>query len=207
MSRTFSKLYFLSFVFFLLTSCAAKMISLPVYEGVDLKEELSKMERVRSIDSTFSIEFERDGSVMKGDAVLKLTSETVDLQVYSLGFLVAEVLSNSEITKSDPPLDRLKLSILVDGLKSSFFWWSVRNPDIMDDQERYRISNSWRMLFVDKKTLMPERQTIDLEDGRQLNVFYDEPSLIDGTWFPSKMRIELAHLSVNLKIKTISLKE
>lgn len=197
----------LSSLFFLLASCAAKRVEIPTYEGVDVLSVLSGKETVKAIDSHFSIEFEKDGNAMRGDAVLRLTHETLDLQVYSLGFLVAEVVSKDTVTRSSPPLDRSRLLMLVDGIRNSFFWWSIKNPEVKEDEGAYRIGNSWRRLLLNRKTLMPEKQLIELEDGRQLTVLYSEPALMEGGWFPSKMRIELANQSVNLKIKSLSLKE
>jgi hypothetical protein len=43
-----------------------------------------------------------------------------------------------------------------------------------------------------------------LDEGRQLTVYYDEPALMGGMWFPSKMKIELSSQSVSLRIKTLS---
>lgn len=186
------------------TSCAIKKVEIPTLEGVDPKEMLAAKGGIRSIESTLYIEFEKDGSIMKGDGVFRLTADSLDLQVYSLGFLVAEVTSNSEVTRSNPPIDKGRLFMLVDGLRNSFFWWSIRNPVIREDHGQYRVSNSWRRLFLNKRTMMPEKQIIDLEGGRQLTAYYDEPALMDGIWFPSKMRLELSGQSVSLKIKTLS---
>jgi hypothetical protein len=191
----------------LFTSCATRKLEIPTYEGVDPKVLLAEREHIKVLESTFSIEFEKEGSVMKGEGALRLTADSLDLQVYSLGFLVAEVSSNSMATSCNPPIDRNKLSLLVDGLRNSFFWWSVKNPDIRDDHGTYRVSNSWKKVFIDKKTMMPLRQTIELDEGRQLDVKYEEPAFLDGVWFPSKMRIALSHQSVNLTIETLSLKE
>ena len=191
----------------LFISCATKKLEIPTYEGVDPKVLLAEREHITMLESTFSIEFEKEGSIMKGEGALRLTPDSLDLQVYSFGFLVAEVSSNSVATTCNPPVDKNKLSLLVDGLRNSFFWWSVKNPDIRDDHGTYRVSNSWKKVFIDKKTMMPLRQTIELDGGRQLDVMYDEPAFMDGVWFPSKMRIALAHQSVNLKIETLLLKE
>ncbi|HUO78342.1 MAG TPA: hypothetical protein VMU21_12285 [Thermodesulfovibrionales bacterium] len=191
----------------LFTSCATKKLEIPTYEGVDPKVILEEREHIKMLESTFSIEFEKEGSVVKGEGALRLTPDSLDLQVYSFGFLVAEVSSNSTATSSNPPIDRNKLSLLVEGLRNSFFWWSVKNPDIRDDHGTYRVSNSWKKVFIDKKTMMPLRQTIELDEGRQLDVKYEGPAFLDGVWFPSKMRIALSHQSVNLTIETLSLKE
>lgn len=199
-----SALCFLCSFFWLLASCSTKRVEVPTFEGLDPREEIAKKEALQSIHSTFSIEFERDGGIVRGDAALQVTPETLELRVYSLGFLVAEVVSNGEVTKSDPPIDRNRIALLVDGLRNSFFWWSIRNYEIREEEKTYRLANSWRRLYVDKKTLMPEKQIIELEDGRELEVFYEDPNLIGEIWFPSKMRIGLSRHSVSLKIKTLS---
>lgn len=188
----------------LTVSCAAVKVEVPTYEGRDIRDELAGRELIRSMVSTFEIEAERVGQVMKGDAVLRMTRETLDLQVYSLGFLVAEVTSVNGGTKSDPPLDKNRLLMFVDGLRNSFFWWSIREAEISETPEAYRVWNSWRRLLVNKRTLMPERQIIELEDGRELSVTYEDPALLGEAWFPSKMRIELPPHVVNLRIKTVS---
>ncbi|HET6516200.1 MAG TPA: hypothetical protein VFG09_13650 [Thermodesulfovibrionales bacterium] len=188
----------------LIGSCSTKRIEVPTYEGVDPGEELAKRGNIRSIRSTFAIEFEKDGGTVKGDAVLRLTSDALDLQVYSLGFLVAEITANDTVTRSNPPIDRNRIAMLVDGIRNSFFWWSIKDYDVREDENLYRVSNSWRRLFLNKRTLLPERQVIDLEDGRELNVLYEEPDLIGDIWFPSRIRIELSRYSVHLRIKTLA---
>ncbi len=188
----------------LFTSCAARKVEVPILEGVDPREVLAERSSIRSLESTLDIEFEKDGSVMRGDGVFRLTADSLDLQVYTLGFLVAEVTSNNSVTRSNPPIDKNKLFILVDGLRNSFFWWSIKNPVVRNDHDAYLVSNSWRRLFLNKRTMMPEKQIIDLEGGRQLTAYYDEPAFMDGVWFPSKMRLELSGQSVSLTIKTLS---
>jgi len=194
----------LSSLFFVLLSCAPKRVEVPRFEG-GLKELLAGREDIRSISSTFSIEFDRDGNTIRGDGVLWLTSDTLDLQVYSLGFLVAEVTSNNGSTTSNPSFDRKRLTMLVDGLRNSFFWWSIKDPEISEEGDAYYISNSWRRLSLNRETMMPVKQVIELEDGLRLDIYYDEPALIDGIWFPSGMRVEFSRYSVNIRVKTLSL--
>lgn len=204
MLRIFSKLLLASLIF-LLGSCAARKVEMPTYDGIDPKEVLAEKGKIMILESTLYVEMERDGSVIGGDAVLRLTPDSTDLQVYSLGFLVAEVTANDTMTRSNPPMEKNRLLMLVDGIRNSFFWWSVKNPEIREDHDSYRVYNSWKTLFIKKKTMMPETQIIELEGGKRLTVHYDDPALIDGTWFPSSMRIELSGQSVNLRIKSLSL--
>lgn len=189
---------------FLLVSCTAKRAEMPSYEGVELKDMLAEMRNISSVKSTFSIEFEKTGNSINGDAVLSILPDAMDLQVYSHGFLVAEVTSRGAFTGSIPPLEKKKLSMLIDGIRGSFLWWQIKDYDVRDENGAYLVANSWRKVLINKKTLLPEKQTLELEDGKQVNIFYEEPEWIDGTWFPAKMHIELSNQSVNINIKTLS---
>lgn len=177
---------------------------MPSYEGIELKDVLAEKDTIRSLKSTFTVVFDGNGNFGKGDAVLNLTPEALDLQVYSHGFLVAEVVSSKDFTKSVPALDGKRLSMLVDGLRNSFFWWTVKGYNIEDRTDGYHVTSPWRLLIINKKTMLPEKQSLELEDGRQIDILYAEPDFVDGIWFPSEMQIEMGNKSVRLKVKTLS---
>lgn len=199
------QLLFCAAIVFQLSSCATKRIEIQYYEG-SLYERLRSFEEVRSIKATFSISFDRgDGVVIKGDGVLNLSKDALDLQVYSMGFLVAEVNADNSGVRSNPPVNKNRLIILVDGLRNSFFWWDIKGYDLKDEEDHYIIRNSWKRLKIDKKTMMPLHQVIDLEDDKHLDVSYYEPSDINGFPFPSRIRIELSNYAVDLRIKDITL--
>ncbi len=42
-----------------------------------------------------------------------------------------------------------------------------------------------------------------LEDGRELDIYYENPEKIGDLWYPSKIRIELSRYAVTLRIKDI----
>lgn len=201
--KTLWKPLSLSIILFLF-SCTVKRIEMPTYEGVDVGEIIAGRSSIKSVEATFSIEFEKDDSTMTGDAVIELTDEVLSLRVYSLGFLAAEVIAENGVIKSNPRLDRNKSAILVDGLTNSFLWWTIKNYEIEEKDDMYQLRSSWRKLLIDKKTMLPRQQTIELDNGRELNVFYEEPANSGEFWYPSKMRIELSRYAVTLKIKTIS---
>ena len=190
---------------FLAMSCATKRVEIPTYEGIDPRDALAGRDSVQSMRSTFAIEFERDGGLIQGEGALTLTADGLDLRVYSLGFLVAEVVSDGGVTRSTPALDRNRTALLVEGLRNCFFSWSLRSYEVREEDEAYLAWNSWRKLLINKRTLLPERQTIELEDGRELIITYEEPALFDREWFPSRLRIELARYSVSLTIKTLAI--
>lgn len=195
----------LFFIVFLLLSCATRRIEIQYYEG-SLDDRLRDLRDIKSIKSTFSIEFDRgDGVTIRGDGILNLTEEALDLQVYSMGFLIAEVNADQSGIRSNPVISKNRLIMIIDGLRNSFFWWDLKESSTKDEGDCLMLANSWKRLIMDKKTMLPLRMTMETEDGRQLEVSYYEPTYINGLVFPSRIRIEFSKYAVNLKIKDISM--
>jgi len=188
----------------LLVSCAPKVIAVPEREGIDLRDELIRKGGIFAIDATFTIEFEKGGSTMTGDAVLRLTPDDLNLRIYSLGFLASEITSSGGLMKSVPPIEGTRLQLLVDGIRSSFFWWSIKDYEINEVDTTSIVTNSWRRIVFNKRTLLPEKQEVLTADGREILIRYEDPRPIEGEWFPFKMRISLNPYVVNVAIKNLS---
>jgi len=201
---SFGLLLFCSSALILLTSCSAKRVELPNYEGSDIKKTIAERSDIKSVAATFYVEFEKDDSIITGDAALELTDETLDLRIYSLGFLVAELTEANGIIKSEPELSRNKKIILVDGLRNSILWWMIKDYNIEEQNGIYQLRNSWQSIAIDKKTMLPTHQIIELDNGRELRIFYEGPVSNGNFWYPSKIKIELSRYTVKLQIKTIS---
>jgi len=178
---------------------------LPDYAGADLKTVIAGRKNIKGINATFYVEFEKKDTTMAGDAALTLTENSLDLRIYSMGFLMAEIKETNGIIKSNPPSDRNKNTILVEGLRSSMFWWLIKDYKIEGQNGNYHIGNSNRKIVIDKKTLLPLSQAIGLDDGRELRITYEEPENSNGFWYPSKMKIELSKYVVKLKVKSLEL--
>jgi hypothetical protein len=189
----------------LCASCAPHVLTPPPdREGIDLRDELIRRGGIAAIDATFTIELEKDGSTMKGDAVLRLTQDDLNLRIYSLGFLASEIDSRGGLTKSVPPIEGTRLQLLVDGIRSSFLWWSIEDYKIDEGDAALFATNSWRRIEFNKRTLLPERQEVLTPDGREIKIVYEDPRPIGGEWFPLKMRIGLYPYSVSIAIKDFS---
>jgi hypothetical protein len=188
---------------FFLVSCTAKRVELPDYEGVDVRTVITERSSIKGVNATFHVEFEKNDSTMTGDAALTLTEKTLDLRIYSMGFLMAEIKETDGIIKSAPPSDRNKNIILVEGLRSSILWWLIKDYEIEEQNGNYHIRNSSRKIVIDKKTMLPVSQTIELDPGKELRISYGEPANSDGFWYPSRMKIELSKYVVKLKIKSL----
>ncbi len=211
----------LSFV----VSCAPKHVELPSYEGIPIESALSELKDIKSIKAVLSVEYERnanaDVSTMSGDASVDISEDKLNLRLYYLGFLAGEVSEDKGIIKSKPKLDKNKSTILIDGLKNSFFWWNIRDYTLQEKEDVYELKNSYRKLFISKKTLLPVQQTIELNDGEELKIFYDvpaksnnegmeeieqqnQPSNSKPVWYNSRLKIEFKNYIVKIKVKSYS---
>lgn len=204
MLKVLSTLSLLSIII-LLFSCAAPRVEVPVYEGVDVKEFLDSKNSVSVIDTIFSITFEKDETEMRGEGVLNISRDgDLSLRVYSLGFLALEITSDKGIVKSTPRIDRIKGRILTEGLRDCLFWWDMKDYEINEKEGMYLLKNLSREIWMDRKTMLPIKQSVSLQDGRELIIHYEDIRKAGDIWYPSRIRIDLLKYSVKLKIKDIS---
>ena len=194
-------------IILLLASCAHKQLQMPSYEGRDIREVLALKNAVSGIETRFSVLFVKNDSEMRGDGALDITRDgDMSLRIYSLGFLSMELTSNDGEVKSSPRIDKTKTVLLTQGLRDCLFWWDIQDFIMQEDPDSYRLRNSAREIWINKSTLLPDKQTIYFDDGRVLTIFYDEPVAENGTWYQSRIRIELARYSLTLHIKNMTLK-
>jgi hypothetical protein len=184
-------------------SCAAKRIP-PSYEGVGIEDIIRQREAVRSITAKMSVRMERTDGVLSGDAMLKMTENRLKLRVYSMGMLAAELYEKRGVITSNPPLDAQRGYMIVEGLRGSMLWWSIKGYSVKETDKEYILRNSWRKVVVDRKTMLPLSQFIELEDGSAINVSYGSPKDMGAMWYPSEVSIEFQKYRVDLDIKEIS---
>jgi len=196
---------FLVSALLILYSCAVKRTDLPDYQGMDVQEVLSSRNDISSIETTFAITFEKDDMEMRGDGALNLLKNgDLSMRIYSFGFLAFEMTAHNGIIKSNPPIDRTKGIILSSGLRDCLFWWDIKDFSVEEDESAYILKNMTRSLWINRETMLPIKQMISLEDGRELMIRYENPDYAGALWYPSKIRIELARYAVTLNIREIS---
>lgn len=196
---------FLVSALLILYSCAVKRTELPDYQGMDVQEVLSSRNDISSIETTFAITFEKDDTEMRGDGALNLLKNgDLSMRIYSFGFLAFEMTAHNGTIKSNPPIDRTRGIILSSGLRDCLFWWDIKDFSVEEDESGYILKNMTRSLWINRETMLPIKQMISLEDGRELMIRYENPDYAGALWYPSKIRIELARYAVTLNIREIS---
>jgi hypothetical protein len=200
----FLKLFFVSIIV-CVSACAPQKVAIPAAELRTIDVVLAERRSIERIDAAMSVVFEKTDSEMHGDAVLSIEQGgDLNMKVYTLGILAMDLISKNGLVKSTPKLDRNKTVILSHGLRDSLFWWDVADVTIQEENDHLILQNATRQVVIDKKTMLPEKQRISFDDGRQLTVFYDSPAQAKGVWYQSSMRIELSRYTVTLTVREIS---
>lgn len=209
----FTSVLFISFI----TSCAPRHVEMPSFSDRDLSELTDVLSDVSGIEAVISMEYEKGHNLMQGDASVSISENHIDLKVYYLGFLAGHLKENNGEVTASQKMDTNKKAILVDGLKQSFLWWKIQDYNVIDEGEFYTLKNYNRKILVDKKTLLPVEQTIELYNGDELKIIYDSPAKVKetdsgdkrlaslGLWYQSGMRIELNNHLLKIKIKSYSI--
>ena len=204
------------FALFFFVSCAPKYAERPSREGLSLSEVLDRMNSIHSIEAVLSINYEKNDAAISGDAYLNLSSDALDLRIYYLGFMAGEVKENKGIISSKPKIDKYKSIILVDGLKNGFMWWTIKDYTVQKKEDTYILKNFNRELIIDKKDLLPLKQTIELDNGEELSIFYESPVHSKSeknqyepnpvtTWYQSRLSIHYRNYVVNVKVKSYTI--
>jgi hypothetical protein len=221
MLRNVLRLFWISLfpLLLLAPACAQKRVALPSFQGGDIRAALAEKRTVTDIETTFLIALgrsdEKGGAEMWGDGALTISnsrsnsgsnSGDLDLRIYTFGFLAMEVTARDGVVKSSPNLEPTKRLLLTEGLRDCIFWWNMGDFVVDEEEDMYVLHNDSRTVWVNKKSFLPLRQVVSLDDGNQLNIFYDEPAQENNRWYQSRMRIEFLQYAVSLSVKTLDAK-
>jgi len=201
---TFLKLFFISILLWV-SACAPKKVEMPAVEQQSIDIVLAERRSIERIDAAMSVIFEKADSEMQGDAVLDIARDgNLHMKVYTLGILAMDLISKNGLVKSTPKLDMRKTAILTRGIRDSLFWWDLTDFTVQEENDHLILQNATRQVVLDRSTLLPQKQRISFDDGKQLTVIYDNPAQAEGLWYQSRMRIELSRYAVILTVNEIS---
>jgi hypothetical protein len=186
----------------LLFVACAKRVQAPVYDEPNVKAFLSLNDSIKAIETRFSLRLENGDTQIGGDGILKITSRgDLYMRIYSFGFLAFEIISENGLIRSNPMIDRYKEVIFTQGLRDCLFWWNIIDFEIEEKKDIFILKNRTRTVWLDRKTLMPKKQTVSLYNGSVFNIVYKNPEQFGNIWYPSDMKIEALDYSVTLKVK------
>lgn len=228
MPFTKQSLYLIFHIFFILSlllsfSCATKQVNIPIYNGFKLEDVISEHKKINSIEALLSVEFDRGDNIMSGDVYVSIRQDRLDVRIYYLGFLVGEIIEEKGIIKSNPKFDPYRLTIFADGLKNSFMWWKSNDFIVEEREDFYILKDTNKIIFINKQSLLPIKQTILILNGEELNIFYDEPvryipengeknNVLNGGlnftfpfWYNSRLTVTYKNYLLKIRIKSYSI--
>ena len=199
----FLKLFFVS-ILIAASACAPQKVEIPLDQR-SLDTVLAERSSIEKIDAAMSVVFEKTDSEMHGNAVIDIAQDgDMHMMVYALGILAMDISAKNGRVKSTPKLDRSKTTILTRGLRDSLFWWDLTGFTVREENDQFILQNATRQVVLDRRTMLPKKQMISFDDGKQVTVYYDMPAQVRGVWYQSRMRIELSRYAVTLTVREIT---
>lgn len=194
----------------LLSSCSVKKPALPDMSGVPFSNHIAALNQIKIINASMGMGYEAGEITMSGDAALELTGSSLDMRIYHLGFLAAEIKEQNGAINSKPRMSKDRALLLVDGIRYGFFWWRLNGFDLSETDTSFILANPSRKVVVDKKTYLPVEQTIFLDNGGQAVVHYQNPQRTDDDadiksdlgWYQSEMTIKYKKHTVTTYIRS-----
>ncbi len=212
--RINSSLYLFLFIICMLglQGCAKRQVLTPDYRGYDLRMLIDELKEVASIESALEVQYERGDALMNGDMFVKADKEDMVLRFYYMGLPAGEIVQKDGIVKGTLKIGKAKAEMLIEGLKSSIFWWNSEYDETFETEGAYILRGIGREVVIDKKTMLPINQRVTLANGEIINIAYSVPSQLypEGPpkrptdWYQSEMLIEYRDYRVRAKITSLT---
>lgn len=211
--RFFNKLLTFCLIFIIFTACSKRQVSLPDYRENNLDYLLSELSQISSIEASIEVEFDKDDTTINGDMFLKADEKNMLIRLYYLGFPAGEIIEKEGEIRNTMKISKTRAELIAKGLKRSIFWWKNSFHQILDSDDTYTLLANGIEIIIDKKTLLPTRQTIRLDNGESLDIIYSEPRQIDEgkrfggitDWYQSVLTLSYRNYRATSRINSLNI--
>ncbi|MDI1472703.1 MAG: hypothetical protein QMD43_00055 [Thermodesulfovibrio sp.] len=206
----FLKVLLVSLIIITISGCAEKKPQvLKEFYAENIQEFIRKMQNYQSLESSLTIDYESKGSLLSGDAALKIYKNETLLRVYYMGFPVGEVYEKEGEFSSNLPMEKDKIIQILTGIKRGFMWWNG-DFEVIENEKNFilRERESDREIVLTKNGFMPVSQTFTFENQKIFIVYEDfkEFQTHDNTTLIMPSQIIVYYKNKNLKIRIEKLK-
>jgi hypothetical protein len=210
MSKTLSRLFFISFLLFF-AACAPKpaVVPPPLYEETALSlEEILEQARgdTEVLKAITDIEIQKNNKHYDSIkvAVLVKMPDWVHIRIYKYHVLVKDFVVMGEdlyILSGEGGPDLKKFG---KELRNAIFWWDdIQDGALYSSGPEYTIRAQNKEVHLDRATLLPLKQRLVAFD-RVIEITYGEPKEEkDGYWHPSLINILAGDLEFTVKLKKL----
>lgn len=205
----FLRLFVVSFTVFLLFSCVQKPQVLKEFYAEDIADFLRKMGVYQSLESSLTIDYESKGSLLTGDASLKIYKDETLLRVYYMGFPAGEVYEKDGEVSSNLLIEKDKARQILISIRKGFMWWNG-DFEITENEQSFILKEkgSDREIVLAKNGFMPVVQTFTFENQKIL-INYENPQKFqtdDSTLtMPSYIIVHYKNRTLRIKIEHLKL--
>jgi hypothetical protein len=193
-NKKYITFYFLVLTFYLF-GCAPRIAPPPLYKDLELslEEVISIVSKdIKVLKAVVGMNIERDNkSYSYVDAsVLIKRPNLVHIRTYRFGILVGDYLikDNAVYVLSGKGSE---LKEFGEEFFYSIFWWdNIRDGLMYREEAEYIIKAENREIHLDRATLLPLRQRIQV-GNKDISIVYSEPEREEDFWYPSVIRIDI----------------
>ena len=211
MSKTLSKLFFISFLL-VVTACAPKSVVIPppIYEEtvLSLDEILEKVSGdIEVLKAITYLDIRKNNEHYGSFSVLILVKrpDWVHIRMYhQLGMLGKDFVVKGETLyvlfgEGSPNLKKFGKAFY-----NAIFWWDdIQEGVLYSNGPEYIIRARNKVVHIDKATLLPLKQSL-VAFERNIEITYEEPKEEkDGYWHQSLVNIRTGDFSFTVKLKKL----
>jgi hypothetical protein len=161
------------------------------------------IEQLKAIADITVTKYDKPYDVVSASLLIKKPG-WVHMRVYKFGMLVKDfVFRDGELYVLSGKINK-NIKQLGNEFYGSIFWWdNMKDGVMLVDEDKYIITSENRQVHLDKSTLVPLKQMINLEK-RRIEIIYGEAlQNKEGFRYPSTMQVQIGALYFSIKIKKL----
>ncbi len=192
-------LFFLVSITLLTLNCSLGTTIRPVSEYGHLADFITDLKETKRISGTGEIDILSKDYKLSGPASLKIDNKTIDVRVYSFGFLSGRLFSKGDFVYTTPVTGEYERKIMVEIIKKSMRWWESGFSGVVKTEDEYLLSARDVVVTLrqDKDIFIPIDQKVQLPGGEKMFITYNYLSSPSG-----KQNLEKITCSVNKYFNT-----
>lgn len=206
-------------VFFGTFSCAKQVVTVTTDHAITHKEKVSladeslnekikRLGRAKEISVHGRIQLQGKGKNLKGSFAMSIDGDDMDMHIFTNGISQGSItLKGSSVNASlsfyDEYLEFMFAVILRDSVK----WWNIHEYDVVKTDDHYLMRNSWKKVYVNTLTLVPERQIVRLTKQREVVISYGEIHEYGFGLLPSRIDFKYRGHRCVLNVERFEIKE
>lgn len=173
-----------------------------------LDEKMQRLKIIETLVTRGDITVKGRKRNISGSFIMVIDGEDLDMEISSKGIPVADItLKDGKVHISTSLKDEYHEYMFAVILRDAIMWWNIFGYDVVDNKESFILRNSWKKIYLNALSLVPEKQVVRMRRHREVTVTYSNTRNFGIGMFPSRLEFHYATYQCNVTINRIDVEK